>query len=84
MGKHFREVMEWFQPRPGRCNTCQNHMGKLASDGEVDCWCDLEETEKPGWFPGMHLDHCIFPPSAPGASCSAFVMDEALRFLEGG
>jgi len=45
-------------------------------------WCDLEDNEKPGWFPGMHLDNCVFPALTADEVCPAYDMmdlEQALR-----
>jgi len=70
--------MEIIIVRPGRCNTCKHHiMGDcdLQQDYQ-EHWCKLEENEWPGWFPGMHMDHCVFPASCADEVCSTYEMVE--------
>lgn len=47
---------------PSRCYTCKHHrLGEHTPDADYqEHWCDIEENELPGWFPGMHLDNCVF------------------------
>ncbi len=58
--------------RTGRCNTCAHHLFSFDEMGEPMCYCDLEENQKQGWFPGMHLDYCIFPPVKHGDVCPGY------------
>jgi len=60
--------------RPGRCNTCRHHtMGEYFVDDDYqEHWCDLEENERGGWFPGMHLDNCLFPARTADEVCPAW------------
>jgi len=62
--------------RPGRCNTCKHHVvGEYSiADDFCEHWCELEENELPGWFPGMHLDHCLFPAASADDCCPAYEM----------
>jgi len=71
----FKQI---FRPRLGRCNACQYHTVMVDENEEVVCWCHLEEHERESWFPGMHLDSCIFPPSKPDEYCACFVKREDL------
>ncbi|MFC2039425.1 hypothetical protein ACFLST_01385 [Chloroflexota bacterium] len=63
--------------RPGRCNTCKHHV--IAGDyPEEDDYCEhgchIEENEKEGRFPGMHLDHCVFPAASADEVCPCYEM----------
>lgn len=64
--------------RPGHCNTCKHHViGDYSEEDDYfEHWCELEENEKEGYFPGMHLDHCIFPAASAAEVCPAFEMME--------
>ena len=64
--------------RLGRCNTCKHHMiGEYDPVSDYcEHWCDIEENEKPGWSPGMHLDHCVFPAASAGEVCPCYEMME--------
>ncbi len=70
--------MEIIIVRPGRCNTCKHHIVNECTpfDDYQEHWCDLEENEKSGWFPGMHLDHCVFPAASAYEVCSTYEMME--------
>ncbi|MEA1959189.1 MAG: hypoxanthine phosphoribosyltransferase [Chloroflexota bacterium] len=66
--------------RPSRCFTCRHHrLGEYDPDADYqEHWCDIEENERPGWFPGMHLDGCVF--SAMGmALCPVYDRIETLE-----
>jgi len=69
--------------RPGRCNTCKHHIIEDCDPlGDYqEHWCDLEENEKPGWLPGMHLDNCVFPASSTDEVCTAYEMVELQQDL---
>jgi hypothetical protein len=50
-------------------------MGEYSvADDYCEHWCELEENELPGWSPGMHLDHCLFPAASADDSCPAYKM----------
>lgn len=52
--------MDFF--RPARCATCLHHkLGQYdPKEDYQEHWCEIEENELPGWYPGMHLDNCLF------------------------
>lgn len=62
--------------RPGRCNTCKHHVigDYLQEDDYCEHWCHIEDNEKEGWFPGMHLDNCVFFASSAGEVCLCYEM----------
>jgi len=64
--------------RPGRCNTCKHHLvgDHPEEDDYCEHWCDIEENEKEGWSPGMHLDHCVFFASSADEVCPCYEMVE--------
>jgi len=70
--------------RTGKCNTCAHHLALLDETDELVCYCELEHGEKPGWFPGMHLDYCVFPPTQPGEVCPVYEPGEAVLAYERG
>ncbi|MDY6906731.1 MAG: hypothetical protein SV910_00660 [Chloroflexota bacterium] len=84
----MQEDMDIIVVRPGRCNTCTHH---VMGDYDPSCdyrehWCDLEENEREGWFPGMHLDHCVFPATSYDEACPCYEtmsLEQALRQIGG-
>ena len=68
--------------RTGRCDSCAHHLVFFDHMGEPICCCELEENATSGWFPGMHLDYCVFPPMKPGDACTAYEPCEELLAIE--
>jgi hypothetical protein len=46
----------------------------LQEDDYCEHWCHIEDNEKEGWFPGMHLDHCVFFASSADEVCPHYEM----------